>query len=197
MQSWQFQFPTNGGSYQSLFDRRTDHGGCMTPDELAQFYEAALTAGAVISGFIGTFLAFRIQREANYHRQPVLDFNPKGSQARARDIDIGLAHFTSSFLLIALAALGSFAFGVAWPLLALAHWPPAITGPGPIAGGLIGSVVLVAAYFVDELVHYRILNCQLANDVKEWKSEWAIVVGGVLLAVVAFILAWHALSNAV
>jgi hypothetical protein len=169
----------------------------MKPDELSRFYEAALTAGAIISGFIGTFLAFRIQREANYHRQPVLDFNSSGSEARARDVDIGLAHFTSSFFLILVAGVVSMTFGVAWPLLALAYWPPAMTGPEPIAGGLLGSVVLVAAYFLDELVHYRILSRRLMNDVTEWKSESAIVVGGVLLAVLTFVLVWCALRPAV
>ncbi len=160
----------------------------MTQGDLSRFYEAALAAGAIISGFIGTFLAFRIQREANYHRQPVLDFNPTGDNARARDVRIGLAHFSSSFLLIVLAALASISFGVAWPLLALAHWAPAMTGPGPIAGGILGAVVLVAAYFLDELVHYRILSGRLVHDIGEWKSESAIVVGGVLLAVLAFVL---------
>ena len=155
----------------------------MTLEELSRFYEAALAAGAVLSGFIGTFLAFRIQREANYHRQPVLDFH----LTEARDVYIDLAHFSSSFLLIVLAALASIVFGVGWPLLALAHWAPAMTGPGPIAGGILGAVVLVAAYFLDELVHYRILSWRLVNDIAEWKSELAIVVGGVLLAALAFV----------
>jgi hypothetical protein len=168
----------------------------MTPDDLARFYEASLTAGAIITGFIGTFLAFRIQREASYHRQPVLDFNPSESQGRARDVHIDLSHFTSSFLLILLAAFASLIFGVAWPLLALANWPPAMSGPAPIVGGLFGSLVLVSAYFLDELVHYRILSGRLTNDIAEWKSEWAIVVGGVLLAVLAYVLIWCALAPA-
>jgi len=169
----------------------------MSPDELSRFYEAALTAGAIVSGFIGTFLAFRIQREANYDRQPAVNFSPSGSKARARDVDIGLAHFTSSFLMILLAGIVSISFGVAWPLLALAHWPPAMTGPAPIAGGLLGSMILVAAYFLDELVHYRILSGRLKNDVAEWKSELAIVVGGILLSVLAYVLVWCALRTAV
>jgi len=41
----------------------------MCAEGLGRFYEAALTAGAITSGFIGTFLAFRIQREAGYYRQ--------------------------------------------------------------------------------------------------------------------------------
>jgi hypothetical protein len=118
----------------------------MTADQLARFYEAALTAGAIISGFIGTFLAFRIQREALYHRQPVLDFNPSGDEGTARDVHIGLAHFTSWFLLIVLAAIASMTFGVAWPLLAIAHWPPAMSGPAPIAGaGPRGPSLTVAS----------------------------------------------------
>lgn len=168
----------------------------MTPEELGRFYETALTAGAILSGFIGTFLTFRIQREANYYRQPVLDFNAKEPEGRAKDVLIGLSHFTSSFLLIIIGALCSTAFGVFWPLLALAHWGPAQTGPAPIVAGLVGSVVLVGAYFLDELVHYKILKTHLANDLGEWKNEWAIVVGGVLLAALLFCITYSTLRTA-
>ena len=167
----------------------------MTEEQLGHFYEASLTAGTILAGFIGTFLMFRIQREANYHRQPVLDFNPCADRARARDVYIGLSHFSSSFLLIIIAALGSMTFGVCWPLLALAQWGPAQRGPAPIVAGLVASLIVVAAYFVDELVHYRILSTRLANDVSEWKKEWAIVVGGVLLAAVAFCVTYCALKT--
>ena len=67
------------------------------------FFSAVISAGAILSGFCGTFLAFRIQREAGYHRQP------SASQERANGSDsfIGLTHFTSSLLLLILATLAS------------------------------------------------------------------------------------------
>lgn len=37
--------------------------------------QSLLQAGAILAGFCGTFLAFRIQREASYYRQPVADFD--------------------------------------------------------------------------------------------------------------------------
>lgn len=164
----------------------------MTAEELGRFYEAALTAGAITSGFIGTFLAFRIQREAGYYRQVVLDFK----EEKAKDISINLSHFTSSFLLIIIAAICSVVFGVLWPLLALAHWPPAQSTPAPIVAGLTASVVLVGAYFVDELVHYRIVKTQLANDMREWKAEWVVVVVGVVLAGLCYCFIYRAISGA-
>ncbi len=66
------------------------------PIDPYSFYTATLSAGAILMGFYGTFLAFRIQREANYYRQPALDFG----LSEARDVYIGLTHFSSSFLLI-------------------------------------------------------------------------------------------------
>jgi hypothetical protein len=154
----------------------------MTPDELGLFYGVALTAGAILSGFIGTFLNFRIQREANYYRQPVLDFNGDKPEGRGKDARIGLSHFTSSFLLLILSAVCSTICGVFWPLLALARWRPAQTGPAPIVAGLGSSVILLAAYFFDELIHYKILKWNLANDLREWKNELVVLVVGVLLA---------------
>ena len=53
------------------------------------FYTAVLTAGAILTGFAGTFLQFRIQREASYHRQPAVSFE----EANAKDVFIGLTHF--------------------------------------------------------------------------------------------------------
>jgi hypothetical protein len=87
----------------------------MTAD-LQAFFAASLSAGAILTGFCGTFLSFRIQREANYCRQPVLDFQ----SGTAKDVCIGLSHFSSSFLLLILASLLAVAFGFVSPLLALA-----------------------------------------------------------------------------
>ena len=73
-----------------------------------QFYEAVINAGAILAGFCSTFLVFRIQRESNYYRQSALSYE----QGKAKDIYIGLTHFTSSFLLIILAATVSMVFGL-------------------------------------------------------------------------------------
>lgn len=168
----------------------------MTVEDLGLFYQAALAAGSILTGFNGTFLTFRIQREANYYRQPVLDFNGERPEGRGKDAPIGLSHFTSSFLLIILGALCSTTFGVLWPLLALAHWSPARTGPAPIVAGLVSSVVLVAAYFLDELIHYKILSTRLANDLGEWKDEWIVVIGGIALSALLFLIAYSLLMAA-
>lgn len=53
-----------------------------------------------------------------------------------------------------------------------------------IVGGLIAAVVLIGAYFITELVHYRILSNQLINDAAEWRSESWIVISGVIPALI-------------
>ena len=83
----------------------------MTEDPHS-FFATLLTAGAILSGFCGTFLAFRIQSEANYYRQPALSFE----RGEARDISIDLTHFTSAFLLLILATLCAVIFGFVLPL---------------------------------------------------------------------------------
>jgi hypothetical protein len=65
----------------------TDSHTATMDQALELFYGAALTAGSILSGFIGTFLNFRIQRDASY-------FRSQEGQARNQQ------HFTSSFLLI-------------------------------------------------------------------------------------------------
>jgi len=137
--------------------------------DLQKFYEAALTAGAILSGFIGTFLSFRIQREASYFRFP-------GGRNRNQQ------HFTSSLFLIIVSAISSVLFGVLLPLFALAQGDHFAVTAATILAGIIGSLVVVGAYFFDELFHYRIL---FKAD-PEWKNEIWIVVGGILLASCAF-----------
>jgi hypothetical protein len=157
----------------------------MAPEELQGFYEAALTAGAILSGFNGTFMAFRIQREANYYRQPVLDFQ----EAQGKDVWLGLSRFNSSLLLIILGTLCSMIFGVFWPLAALAHCHLFMSGPAPILAGIVASGTLVAAYFLDEIIHYEILKLSwpgFRSDLRSWRREWWIVVVGILLAIVSF-----------
>ncbi len=155
----------------------------MTPDQIEHFYEAALIAGAILTGFNGTFLSFRIQREANYYRQPVATFKEGSESGRGQDAYIGLSHFTSSFFLIIVGALCSAIFGVLLPLSALAHWDLLPHSPACVLAGIIASAALVAGYFFDELFHYEIIKLnRLWQDVLDWKWEWAIVVASVLLA---------------
>jgi uncharacterized membrane protein HdeD (DUF308 family) len=52
---------------------------------------------------------------------------------------------------------------------------------------MIGSLILLVAYFADELVHYRIISGRLAHDAREWKHEWWIVAIGVLAAIAAVV----------
>ncbi len=50
----------------------------------------------------------------------------------------------------------------------------------------MAALVLLGAYFLDELVHYKIVKCsRLVNDTREWKDEWWIVVIGTLAAILA------------
>jgi hypothetical protein len=154
----------------------------MNTDPL-RFFEAVIDAGAILAGFCGTFLAFRIQREASYHRQPALSYCDED----AKDIYIGLTHFTSSFFILALATLCSMVFGFLIPLLALAGSSWALTQMAVVAGGLVASLILIIAYFLDELIHYRILRFnRLANDTREWGIELLIVIGALILAIVSF-----------
>jgi hypothetical protein len=142
------------------------------------FFAAVVGAGAILSGFCGTFLAFRIQREANYHRQPVLSYE----NADAKDIHIGLTHFTYAFLLLLLATTCSLAFGFLLPLLALAQVAFALHTIGLVVGGLVAAVVLLAGYFIAELVHYDILTSHLLHDLEEKRSERGIVIAAGFLA---------------
>jgi uncharacterized membrane protein HdeD (DUF308 family) len=147
------------------------------------FFPAALSAGAILSGFCGTFLAFRLQREASYYRQVALDFERR----EARDIPIGLTHFTSALLLLILATICAATFGFIFPLLALHGSDWFAARAGYVVGGMIGSLILLCAYFTDELIHYRIITGRLAHDAREWKSEWWLVAIGVLAAIASVI----------
>lgn len=160
----------------------------MTIEPL-RFFEAIINAGAILAGFCGTFLAFRIQREANYYRQPVLDYE----KGKAKDIFIGLTHFTSAFLLLMLATVCAFFFGFIIPLLAIAGSSWALAQITLVVSGLIASLVFVIAYFLDELIHYRVLSVNLVNDAREWKREWAIVIGALIIALVCAILIYSVL----
>jgi hypothetical protein len=128
----------------------------MTPND-SEFLGTVLTAGAIISGFCGSFLVFRIQREAEYYRTPGKQWNEQ--------------HFTPSLLLLIVATLGAFIFGVCLPLLALAKSRAPLWWRPFIAAGLICSLSTLGAYILDELVHYRILfpsECESTLNESTW-----------------------------
>lgn len=147
------------------------------------FFGAVLSAGAILSGFCGTFLAFRIQREASYYRQPVVDFH----EEMGKDIFIGRTHFSSAFLLLVLATVCSGTFGFVFPLLSLYGLRWFASQAGLVVGGVIASLVLLAAYFVDELIHYQIVSGRLAHDASEWKREWWVVAIGIVAAIACIV----------
>jgi len=164
----------------------------MTPDQLTAFYEAALTAGSILFGFVGTFLSFRIQREANYYRQPVLDFRSGEDEGSGQDVEVGLSHFTSSLALIILAGLGAMIFGMVLPLAALAQLKATVSSPESIVAGIVGSLALVVGYFLDELFHYRII---FRLDRKGWKRERWIVIGTLAAAVAGAGVVFYAVNG--
>ncbi|SRR5258708_11092813 len=135
------------------------------------FFESVIGAGAILSGFCGTFLAFRIQREASYYRQPVLDFESK----TAKDVEIGLTHFTSPLLLLLLSTAAALIFGFVVPLLAIAGIRGGLIRPAFVVAGLVAAVLLLIGYFAAELVHYKVFSSKLVNDVAEWREgRWLL-----------------------
>lgn len=152
----------------------------MTPTNLESFFGSTLSAGAILSGFCGSFLTFRIGREAAYHRQPVVDPGEGGGN----DAVVGLTHFSSPFLLLLFATIWSATFGIVFPMLALSGSAWFASRPRFVLGGLVGALLLIGAYFLDELIHYRILRI-LPSDAREWKREGWVVGIGFLSAVVS------------
>lgn len=150
----------------------------MTP-EVQDFFSSALSAGAILTGFCGTFLSFRIQREANYHRQPAVDFR----SGLGRDVYIGGSHFSSGFLMLILASLVTMTFGFILPLLALSGTMSEVISVRVVSGGLLSGLVLICGYFVVELRHYRILSNRLISDGAEWGRQKMHVVAFVHIAV--------------
>jgi hypothetical protein len=153
----------------------------LTPQD-ATFFSSALSAGAILTGFCGTFLSFRIQREAAYHRQPALDFKSK----KAKDVVIGLSHFSSSFLMLILASLVTIVFGFCAPLLVLAGaLENKITAP-VVSGGLLAGLALICGYFFVEMRHYNILSNRLVHDRTEWGRQGVAVAVFVAVAVAVY-----------
>jgi hypothetical protein len=155
------------------------------------FFESIIGAGAILCGFCGTFLAFRIQREANYYRQPIADFE----SGRAKDVLVGLTHFSGPFLLLVVGSVCATLFGFLLPLIALGGAEWIRSRPNLVVGGLVATLVLIVAYFWVELIHYRIVGSKLEYDSAEWKREKPIVVGGAFVAVLCAILAYFALPG--
>jgi uncharacterized BrkB/YihY/UPF0761 family membrane protein len=145
------------------------------------FYTAVLTAGPILTGFSGSFLQFRIQREAGYYRQP----SPDG-----RDNALNLTHFTASFLLIICCTMLALIFGF---LLPLAHIGGLLRLPsrGIVVSGLFASMAFLIGYFVSEMIHYDIRPNKLKNDAIEWQRQrWIIgltLLFAVLLALVPLV----------
>ena len=148
--------------------------------EHQEFFSACFGAGATLTGFCGTFLSFRIQREANYHRQPALDFQ----SGTAKDIFIGLSHFTSSFLLLIIASLLALIFGFTLPLFGLAGLP---ISKQTVVAGMMATIIFIVGYFACEMVHYGVLNKRLLHDRDEWGRSVVIVIYTFLAATSLFL----------
>jgi len=155
--------------------------------DLHSFYEAVLSAGAILTGFSGSFLQFRIQREANYYRQPALDYQT----GVARDVFIGLTHFTLAFFLIIIATLMSMTFRFIFPLLGLADMAPSFVNRLSITVGLLSTLCPLSGYFLTELIHYRILSSHLVEDFSSLRREWPGLVIGLGGAALCWIVAFR------
>lgn len=151
------------------------------------FFSSVISAGAILTGFCGSFLAFRIQREASYYRQPALNYDNED----ARDVYIGLSHFSLPFLLLIVASLGALFFGVLLPLFGIAGVSNALVAPGVTVAGLAASTVVLCGYFLSELSHYEILRGRLVNDPDERRRAWPIVIATVLLLLFVVGLVWR------
>jgi len=162
----------------------------LSSDELT-YFGACLSAGAILTGFCGTFLSFRIQREATYYRQPVCDYK----LGKGRDVYLGLSHFSSPFFLLILGTLLAAGFGFVCPLLAISGFDIAKSS---VVAGMLAALVTILGYFACELVHYGVLNAKLLNDRQEWGRSSGIVVATIGLSVLAatvVIQAWGPVSK--
>lgn len=151
--------------------------------EAKDFYTATLTAGALLTGFCGTFLQFRIQREAGYYRQVALSYEDR----EAKDVYVGLSHFTAAFSLIIIATLLAIVFGLVLPLVSLAEIATdTFIVRRLMVAGLLAAAVFLLGYFCAELIHYEILSTtRLANDKAEWRRGWPIAFISGALALIA------------
>lgn len=160
-----------------------------------EFYEAVIASGSILAGFSGTFLQFRLQREASYYRQAAVslerigDNGDEGGIAEpgvtysligghlyrklGQDVSIRLSHFSVSFLMLVISVMLSFVFGFLLPLFALSGvWP--YVDPGPVVAGLTSATLFLMGYFLTELYHYNIVPLNLPVDKREWWKELCI-----------------------
>lgn len=161
----------------------------MDQHALREFYSSVTTAGAILAGFSGTFLSFRIQRESNYYRQVSIE------RGEARDVYIGLSHFTSSFMLIICSTILSLVFRFLLPLFGLVRPTLSIISPGLVVAGLVAALIFLVGYFWAELVHYQILSRRLLHDKAEWGRQWPLVITTFALALFCFVSAYLVLLN--
>lgn len=137
-------------SEQPGYTLRKEH--LMPSPEVISFFGAILSAGAILTGFCGTFLSFRIQREASFYSQPSLDF----AQGKAKVITIGATHFTVAFGVLICASVCSAISGLVFPLCVLSGFAWA-ESPRVVTYGMLLSLLLIFVYFVCELRHYDII----------------------------------------
>ena len=150
---------------------------------MSDIFGDALTAGAVLTGFCGTFLSFRIQREAEYHRKP--------SDSEDASNPSSLSHFSPSFLILLLASVVTMIFGTVLPLLGLIHVATNWITLKLITAEFFAGLTLIGGYFAVELVHYDIRLNKLENDKAEWRRELPIIFGTVIVATAFFVITFE------
>jgi hypothetical protein len=136
-----------------------------------QFFANIIAAGAVVASFCAVFLQFRIQREADYYRNP------------SHPEPLNLQQFSSSFFLIILTTVLAFIFGVILPLLRLSGLGANWIKVQCVVAGLLDTIALLAFYFLDELVHYRICRINRCEWLRELPVVLAAMFVGILLPV--------------
>jgi hypothetical protein len=149
----------------------------MSAASNSQFFSDVIAAGAIIAGFCAVFLQFRIQREADYYRNPG-QYTGGVDPTTVRPLN--LQQFSSSFLLVVLSTLTAFIFGVILPLIRLSGLGTRWIKPQCVVAGVLDAILLLFFYFLDELFHYRIL-CRV--DRGEWLEELPIVLTAFFAAV--------------
>jgi len=132
-----------------------------------EFFGAVMAAGAIITGFCGSFLAFRLQREAVYFRNPAQGY-------------VGQQYFSPSLLLLLLASLAASVAGLVFPLLGLRGVQARFVTPNAVVAGLLSALFLLTAYFFNEIIHYRIAFEGWRRELEGWDRERPIVVVALL-----------------
>ncbi len=104
--------------------------------DLTTFYSAMLTVASILAGFYGTFLSFRLQREAQFFRN------------RRQQ------HTTPSLLVLVMGIVMLGWFGIWQPL---SFFAGRVVSQESTIRGVVTALLLGVAYFVLELLHYEIL----------------------------------------